>query len=137
VSVPNLHWVNLQYDARPSELSRWRQLAGSRFHNWPNIDKKHDLENCAALACELDLVITVVNSTAHLAGAVGTPTWMLVPVGGEWRWQSRGRKCLWHDSIRLFRQRRVDDWSDVFRELRGELTSWVHASLVGRGERAA
>ncbi len=123
LSLPEIEWVNLQYDASPGELDAWRQAAGGRFHDWHDFDKKHDLENLAGLVSQLDLVITAVNSNVHLAGALGVPTWTLVPVGGEWRWQARGENCLWHRSVRLFRQDRPDDWHSVFARLHGELAA--------------
>jgi Tfp pilus assembly protein PilF len=137
VTLPDVQWINLQHDARPEELDRWHQLAGSHFHDLPELDKKFDLESVAALISKLDLVITVVNSTAHIAGAVGTPTWTLVPAGGEWRWQSRGQQCLWHNSVRLFRQQRLDDWTNVFRQLRRELVATRRSLSNQRSGRAA
>ena len=86
---------------------------------------------------QLDLVITVVNSTIHFAGGLGTLTWTLVPMGGEWRWQSSGEKCLWHDSVRLFRQQRLDDWSDVFTQLHAELAALVATNRGGQRGSAA
>jgi hypothetical protein len=136
-TVPDIHWINLQCDATPSDLAAWHQLAGGRFHELPDFDKKYDLENFAAVVSELDLVITVVNSTVHFAGALGTPTWMLVPLGGEWRWQARGEKCLWHKSVRLFRQQRLDDWSGVFARLRRELKARARTLSSPRRTRAA
>jgi Tfp pilus assembly protein PilF len=130
-SLPNIHWINLQYDALPEELEFWQRTAGKRFHDWHDFDRKHDLENLAGLVSQLDLVITVVNSTVHLAGALGTPAWALVPLGGEWRWQTSGEHCLWHHSVRLFRQQRLDDWCDVFARLRAELMTCADATRRG------
>lgn len=124
---PNTHWINLHYDLASHERATWQRMAGWRFHDWPDVDLKYDIENFAALVGELDLVITVVNSTIHIAGALGAPTWALVPRGGEWRWLSSGEKCIWHDSVRLFRQQRLDDWTSVFDELLTELSA-----LAGR-----
>jgi hypothetical protein len=123
--LPEVEWINLQYDAHPHERQAWQRVAGTRFHDWNDFDKKFDVENLLALLSQLDLVITVVNSTIHFAGGLGTPTWTLVPVGGEWRWQTSGEKCLWHDSVRLFRQRQLDDWSDVFTQLQAELAALI------------
>jgi tetratricopeptide (TPR) repeat protein len=130
-TLADVHWINLQYDAVPDELESWQQMAGDRFHDWNDLDKKYDLENLAGLMNQLDLVITVVNSTVHFAGALGTPTWTMVPLGGEWRWQSSGERCLWHNSVRLFRQQRLDDWSDVFAQLRAELVARANATRGG------
>jgi tetratricopeptide (TPR) repeat protein len=137
VTVPNVHWVNLQFDLPPAETDEWRQLAGDRFHDWSDFDRKHDLENFAALVSELDLVISVVNSTVHFAGALGTPTWTLVPAGGEWRWLASGETCVWHESVRLFRQQQFDDWRGVFQSLRRELASLTRASSRPRRKHAA
>lgn len=136
-TVPNVHWINLQYEVPSAEVDEWRQLAGDRFHDWSDFDRKHDLENFAALVSELDLVISVVNSTVHIAGAQGMPTWTLVPAGGEWRWLASGEKCVWHDTVRLFRQPRLDDWSSVFKLLRSELTSLSRTSSSPRRKHAA
>ncbi len=59
-------------------------------------------------------LISVVNSTVHLAGGLDVPTWTLVPRGGEWRLQERGETCVWHRSVRLIRQQRAGDWSEAF-----------------------
>jgi Flp pilus assembly protein TadD len=136
-SLDHVQWINLQYDATPDELEQWRRLAGERFHDWIDLDKKHDLENLAGLVSELDLAITVVNSKVHLAGGLGTPTWALIPRGGEWRWQTSGRSCHWHQSVRLFRQQRPDDWSDVFAELQAELAVFPRSNRRERRDRAA
>ncbi len=74
---------------------------------------------------------------AHFAGALDTPTWALIPSGGEWRWQTSGDNCLWHRSVRLFRQQRFDDWTDVFTKLRDELAIRVNSDFGTRHGRAA
>lgn len=137
-ALANLQWINLQYDATPAERDVWKRMAGNRFHDWHDIDKKHDLEGLAALVKELDLVITVVNSLVHIAGALAIPTWALIPAGGEWRWQARGETCLWHSSVRLIRQERLGDWSSVFARLSSELSVQADASRhIGRRGAAA
>jgi Flp pilus assembly protein TadD len=129
--VAGVHWINLQYDTLAEERAAWQRIAGERFHDWNDFDKKFDLENLVALVSELDLVITVVNSNVHFAGAVGTPTWALIPRGGEWRWQAAGEKCVWHDSVRLFRQERLEDWSGVFAEIEVALRALAPRTAEG------
>jgi hypothetical protein len=74
-----------------------------------------------------DLVVSVGNATAHLSGALGQKTWVLLPpvagrlpsgvlVGG-WRWLQSGTACPWYASVRLFRQSTLDRWDDVLAEL--------------------
>jgi hypothetical protein len=56
------------------------------------------------------------------------PTWTLVPAGGEWRWQASGDRCLWHQSMRLFRQPALDDWTSVFASLDRAIADFIETS---------
>lgn len=66
---------------------------------------------CAVASCEL--VITVDTSIAHIAGTLGRPVWVLLPINGEWRWMNRRTDSPWYPSMTLFRQTKSGDWSDV------------------------
>ncbi len=112
--LPGIAWVNLQYDTDRHELADWELAAGRKIHDWDDLDQRSDFENMAGLIGQLDLVISVANSTVHLAGALGVPTWTLLPWAVDWRWQARGATCVWHDSVRLIRQRAEEDWTGVF-----------------------
>lgn len=72
-----------------------------------------DFADTAALMRQLDLVVTVDTATAHLAGALGVPCWLLLPHVPDWRWLTAREDTPWYDSVRLFRQPRIGDWSDV------------------------
>jgi len=71
----------------------------------------------------LDLVITVDTMLAHLAGALGVPTWTLLPHDADWRWQVRraDTDTLWYPTMRLFRQPRPGDWASVAQAIHAEL----------------
>lgn len=71
----------------------------------------------------LDLVIAVDTSTAHLAGAMGIPTWVLLPYAVEWRWGESGETTPWYPHHRLFRQAAPGDWDGVFRRVKAALLS--------------
>ncbi len=73
--------------------------------------KLANFADTAALISTLDLVITVDTSTAHLAGALGKPVWILLPHAPDWRWLLQRDDSPWYPSARLFRQERADDWS--------------------------
>ena len=62
----------------------------------------------------LDLVITVDTAVAHLAGALGVPTWVALPYVPDWRWLLQRQDSPWYPTLRLFRQSRTDAWDDVF-----------------------
>jgi hypothetical protein len=78
-------------------------------------------ERTAAAMMQLDLIISVDTSVAHLAGALGRPVWICLAADPEWRWMLERTDTPWYGSARLFRQPRVGDWSSVFEEVNAEL----------------
>ncbi|MBN2183401.1 MAG: tetratricopeptide repeat protein [Sedimentisphaerales bacterium] len=87
-----------------------------------NISKHFDDFTDTAAAIEnLDLVISVDTSVLHLSGAMGKPTWALIPYAPEWRWMLDRRDSPWYPTMRLFRQERWGDWDSVFRHVADEL----------------
>ena len=86
----------------------------------------------AALISTLDLVITVDTSTAHLAGALGKPVWILLPYAPDWRWLLKREDSPWYPSARLFRQERSDDWSAPLDRVRNALTRMREHSTPAR-----
>lgn len=80
-----------------------------------------DFEDTAALIAELDLIITVDTSLAHLAGSMGRECWVMLPFNPDWRWLLNRQDSPWYPSIRLFRQKLLGDWAEVFFELRAAL----------------
>ncbi|WP_233865104.1 tetratricopeptide repeat protein [Paraburkholderia adhaesiva] len=81
----------------------------------------HDFADTAALIMNLDLVISVDTAVAHLAGALGKPVWILVPVNGEWRWLEKRADSPWYPTARLFRQQALGDWRGAIDSLRDAL----------------
>ncbi|MGG1948120.1 tetratricopeptide repeat protein [Trinickia sp. NRRL B-1857] len=85
-----------------------------------------DFADTAALTEQLDLVISVDTSVAHLAGALGRPAWVLLPFAPDWRWLLERDDSPWYPSVRLFRQRRAGDWTAVI----GEVAAALHAEFA-------
>jgi hypothetical protein len=75
----------------------------------------------AGLVENLDLVISVDTSTAHLAAAMGKPTWILNRYDSCWRWMLDGESSFWYESVRLFRQETQGDWGPVISRVTSEL----------------
>lgn len=75
----------------------------------------------AATIANLDLVITIDTLAAHLAGALGKPAWVLLQHAADWRWMFDRADNPWYPNVRLFRQRRQDDWSSVMQEVQDAL----------------
>ncbi len=76
-----------------------------------------DFAETAALIANLDLVVTVDTSVAHLSGALGKPTWVLLPHLADWRWLTHRTDSPYYPTMRLFRQRAPGDWSAVIQEV--------------------
>jgi ADP-heptose:LPS heptosyltransferase len=76
-----------------------------------------DWEDTVAIVDQLDLVITVDTSVAHVAGALGKPVWTLLPYSPDWRWGVHGDRTVWYPSMRLFRQSRTGEWGPVIEEV--------------------
>jgi ADP-heptose:LPS heptosyltransferase len=83
------------------------------------------LDELAARIAALDLVISEGGLTAHLAGALGVPSWLLLPTYAEWHWLGDEEKSAWYPSVRLFRQRRPNDWTAPIERLRAELLNFI------------
>lgn len=87
----------------------------------------HDFADTARLISELDLVITVDTAVAHLSGALGRPTLLLLPYTADWRWLGRREDTPWYPSLRLVRQDAPRDWEGPMRRIHDLLTGTLAA----------
>ncbi len=84
-----------------------------------------DFSDTAALLMNLDLLISIDTSTAHLAGALGMPVWTLIHIGSDWRWLEDREDSPWYPTMRLFRQRNWNEWPEVIERVAAELQKKV------------
>ncbi|MDB5802677.1 MAG: repeat protein [Rhodocyclales bacterium] len=89
----------------------------------PLLDMLSDFSDTAAVIEQLDLIISVDTAVAHLAGALGKPTWLLLPAGPDWRWGRQGERTDWYPSMRIFRQPTPGDWGSVVQAVQKALSS--------------
>ncbi len=113
--MTGIHLINLQYGDCVAEIATAQERFGVTIHDWPDADPLTDLDNFAAQVSALDLVISIDNSTVHMAGALGVPTWVLQPYVPEWRWLLHRTDSPWYGSVRQFRQTSLANWESVFR----------------------
>lgn len=92
----------------------------------------HDFADTAAAIMNLDLVITVDTSVAHLSGALGRPTWTILPFHSCWRWLLGRDDTPWYPTMRLFRQISPGNWASVMRQVIGELDRFRLGRTAGR-----
>jgi protein O-GlcNAc transferase len=119
----------LQKDAAQSES----MLADKRILNLG--DDFKDFADTAGVIANLDLVISIDTSVAHLAGAMGKPVWILLPHVADWRWFLDRTDSPWYPTMRLFRQTAKGDWHEVIRcvlaELKMMAENQMHLELSG------
>jgi len=86
-------------------------------------DDIEDFSDTAAICQHMNVIITVDTSIAHLSGALGVPTWVMLPFSPDWRWLLHRDDSVWYDSVTLFRQHRVGDWSAVLSAIAQQLST--------------
>lgn len=82
-----------------------------------------DFADTAAIMANLDLIVTSCTGPAHLAGALGKPTWTIIPFSPDWRWLESGQDTPWYPTMRLFRQDAIGNWQTVMQRVESELSA--------------
>jgi hypothetical protein len=108
---------------KPAKLPSWIVDFGE--------DIRPSFEDTMGVLVNLDLVVTVDTAVAHLAGAMGKTGFVLLPYSPDGRWLLDRSDALWYPSLRLFRQRRWQDWGPVVESLIGEIDRLAKRRLSG------
>ncbi len=114
-------WVGLQREFGAGDLAHLRERGDFVYFG----EELQNFSDTAALIENLDLVISVDTSVAHLAGALAKPVWILLPYNPDWRWLLDRDDSPWYPTARLFRQDRSRAWDGVIRRVRAELQNCV------------
>lgn len=109
----------LQKEIRPSDARHLADLPMLQTHR----TELEDFTDTAALIGEMDLVISVDTSVAHLAGALGKPVWLMLPHVAEWRWLIGREDTPWYPTARLYRQEKRGDWASLIQSIGAALQS--------------
>jgi tetratricopeptide (TPR) repeat protein len=117
LAVPGCTFFSLQWGA-PGDRLQAAGLAGGVHDLRPRLT---DFAATAALVAELDLVISICTSVAHLAGGMGKPLWLMLASGADWRWLESGDATPWYPAARLFRQQTPGDWGGVVEQIAAAL----------------
>ena len=122
---PKARFVDLQHGDTTAE----RAAAALDLAHLDDLDVFNDIDGLAALIAACDLVITVSNTTAHLAGALGVPVWVMVSSGSGklWYWGGEANTSPWYPTMRLFRQRPNEDWGATIASVGGDVTQGLGA----------
>jgi hypothetical protein len=112
-------WIALQKGEAADQLAA---LPNDIFV-WDGCSGERDLAETAALMATLDLVITTDTCTAHLAGAMAKPVWIMLPHLSDWRWMQKIETTPWYPTARLFRQSKPGDWAGVVERVIAQLAA--------------
>jgi len=129
LSNPGATFIDLQYGDTSVEREAFHSQTGLVLHHFDEVDPLQDLDGFAAQVAALDLVISIDNSTVHLSGALGVPTWVLLPYVADCRWFLERGDSPWYQSVRLIRQQSHAQWGEVF-----EVVTRMLNRLVQGGE---
>lgn len=110
---------SLQKEVREVDISTLNDCKHLHQHQ----DELRDFSDTAALMNEMDLIISVDTSVAHLAGALNKPLWILLPYMPDFRWMLERKDSPWYPKATLFRQPQLEDWESVIMEVTKQLLS--------------
>lgn len=113
LKIFKLNFVSLQYGNVQDEIEEGCKNHDFRVHLVPGLDLYEDIDGLFSLIEACDIIVTTSNTTAHISGALGKETLLIVPysTGRFWYWQDIDGKSLWYPSIRVFKQKELGDWT--------------------------
>lgn len=114
---PNCDYFSLQREVRPADEATLRMHPG--IQHWGQ--ELASFADTAALCEQMDVIVSVDTSVAHLAGALGKPTWILLPYLPDWRWLLEREDSPWYPSVRLLRQKSRGQWDVPLQQLAQKL----------------
>ena len=124
LEIPGITFVDLQYGDTTDQRSTIARETGNEILHDDQVDQRNDMDTFAAQIAAMDLVVSIDNSIAHLAGALGVPTWGLLRFVPFWLWGLGHEDSRWYPSVRLFRQDRSGDWDSVVGQAAALLSEW-------------
>ena len=131
LKVPGVRFVSLQYGDCAQEVQSVSKELGVEIIHDPSVNPLKDMDTFFAQVAAMDLIISTSNTTAHVAGAIGRPTWVMLRPGATslWYWFKDRNDSPWYPSVRLFRTSGAPQPQDPFgvcvEEVGEELRGWV------------
>lgn len=117
--------IDLQYGDTTADAGQLRAATGLALQRAPGLDISNDIDDLAALIAALDAVVSCSNTTAHIAGALGVPTRVLLPGSRYvlWYWGHDGERTPWYPSLRLFRGPPRNTWHELARTAAADIAT--------------
>jgi len=127
---PDCRFVDLQYGDTQADRDTLERELGVRVERLDDVDTMHDIDGVAALMTACDAIVSVSNTNAHLAGALGRPTFVLLPFGKSriWYWFRDRADSPWYPRVRLLRQARSQPWAELVAAVIPDLQACIAAT---------
>ena len=116
--LPNITFVDLQYTDTSDERAEFKKKYGVEIVKLKEIDNFNDIDGLASLIDACDFVVSVSNTTAHISGAIGKKTYLMLPKnrGQLWYWSKENSKSIWYKSIEIFERNNFSSWETVIKK---------------------
>lgn len=126
--IKELNFVNLQYGDVEGEINDLCSLNNIYINVVNDVDKYDDIDSLASLIDACDFILTTSNITAHIAGALGKETYLLVPysLGKIWYWHEHDDISIWYPSVKIFRQNKDGSWNNAITSIANQLQGVVN-----------
>jgi len=128
LGAKSIRFVSLQYSNVGSEINNVLLDCNVEVEQVSGLDLQKDLESLSSLIGSCDLVISIDNTTAHLSAAIGAPTWVLLPLACDWRWQEKvvDDPIYGYQSAKTYQQIESGQWDAVFDMLRKDFNNFIN-----------
>lgn len=122
--LPDAKWFNVQYGEYAKDIGEAAALGLTVPWDDLGIDQTQDIDGLAAQLCAFDGLVSISNTTVHLAGALGVTAHLMLPASRPvmWYWGYAGTRTPWYPSIRLHRNTREDDWTELAQSIADSLS---------------
>ncbi|MBF0194525.1 MAG: tetratricopeptide repeat protein [Magnetococcales bacterium] len=129
LKIPGVQFVNLQYGDTAKERAELTKESGVEIFHDDSFDQLVNLDAFASQVASMDIIVTISNTTAHMAGALGVPTYLLLGVTPLWYWMMEGAYSPWYPSIKILRQKKVGCWDKVIEKVSEEMKMRVDNTI--------
>ena len=127
LKIENIEFIDLQYSETSIEREKFYNDNNIKIKKNEDIDNFNDLNSLSSLVDVCDFIITISNTTAHMAGSLGKKTFLLLPKGKGrlWYWMSNKGRSVWYPTIEIIEQEQVGDWKTVIRKLQKKVKEYL------------
>ena len=121
--LPDITFVDLQYTDTSEERASFKDRYGVEILKIEEIDNFNDIDGLASLIDACDQVVSVSNTTVHIAGSIGKETYLMLPQGKGrlWYWSKEEEQSIWYKSVQVIEQTQIGCWKNVIENIKGKL----------------